>query len=210
MAYNARVRVLLSSYFYPPSLGGVERQTQLLARGLAARGHEVRVLAAQPEGGRGPARETDRGVQIRRLDLGPGGRWTRMGGYLARLAAALLAERGFPEVVQVQQNFFPAALAAVLAPALGALLEAQAHGVPAVVSRIPGNQEIVREGENGISFTPDDPASLAESLQRLLGDPELARRLGAAARARAAADFSIEAMVAAHEQLYRRLIGRRR
>ena len=125
----AGVRVLISSYFYPPSLGGVERQTQLLARGLVARGHEVRVIAAQPAAGeRGPARETDGGVQIRRLDLGPGERWTRMGGYLARLSAALLAERGFAQVVQVQQVFYPAAVAALLGPALRAPLVVSNRG----------------------------------------------------------------------------------
>ena len=51
-----------------------------------------------------------------------------------------------------------------------------------VVSGVPALLEIVREGETGRSFTPEDPDALAEVLDELIDDPEQRRRLGAAAR----------------------------
>ena len=59
------MRVLLASDHYPPFIGGAHRQTQLLARGLAQRGHEVTVAA--PWGPGLARRETDGGATIRRV-----------------------------------------------------------------------------------------------------------------------------------------------
>src|SRR5689334_19084647 len=47
------MNILLTSDFYPPFIGGAERQVQLLAAALSERGHTVRVAtvwhAGQPE-----------------------------------------------------------------------------------------------------------------------------------------------------------------
>ena len=45
------------------------------------------------------------------------------------------------------------------------VVEALACGTPAVVSRIGELESIVREGKNGLSFRPEDPASLANNLK---------------------------------------------
>jgi glycosyltransferase involved in cell wall biosynthesis len=63
------------------------------------------------------------------------------------------------------------------------LVEAFCRGRPAVASRVGGIVDLVRDGENGLLVPPRDPEALAESLVRLLGDPGLAERLSAAARA---------------------------
>ena len=71
-----------------------------------------------------------------------------------------------------------------------ACAEAMAHGRPVVASAVGGLRDLVVDGETGLLVPPDDVRALREALERLLGDAELRRRLGAAARARAAEHFS--------------------
>lgn len=63
------------------------------------------------------------------------------------------------------------------------VLQAMACGVPVVVGNDGAPPELV--GETGRVVDPESPDSIAGSLRELLCDPGLARRLGAAARARA-------------------------
>jgi len=65
-----------------------------------------------------------------------------------------------------------------------AFLDAMACGLPCVGTRIEAIPEIVREGETGLLVPPGDPIPLALALERLLGDPVLARAMGARGRAR--------------------------
>jgi glycosyltransferase involved in cell wall biosynthesis len=60
------------------------------------------------------------------------------------------------------------------------LLQYMAAGVPAVASPVGVNAEIVRNGETGLLATTEE--EWVAALRRLIGDPELRRRLGAAAR----------------------------
>jgi glycosyltransferase involved in cell wall biosynthesis len=59
-----------------------------------------------------------------------------------------------------------------------AILEAQARGAALVVTDRGGPPEFVRDGESGLIVAAEDVAALAEAMQRLVGDPELAQRLG--------------------------------
>lgn len=61
-------------------------------------------------------------------------------------------------------------------------VEAMACGRPVVASRVGGLAEIVEHEREGLLVAPEDPAALAAAVIRLLGDPALGRRLGAAAR----------------------------
>ena len=63
--------------------------------------------------------------------------------------------------------------------------EAMAHGRPVVASAVGGLRDLVVDGETGLLVPPGDVAALRNALERLLGDAELRRRLGDAARARA-------------------------
>jgi glycosyltransferase involved in cell wall biosynthesis len=65
-----------------------------------------------------------------------------------------------------------------------AFLDAMGCGVPCVGTRIEAVPEIVRDGETGILVPPGDAVALALALERLLGDPVLARAMGARGRAR--------------------------
>jgi D-inositol-3-phosphate glycosyltransferase len=59
-----------------------------------------------------------------------------------------------------------------------------------VATGIGGLRDLVVDGETGLVVPPRDPAALREALERLLGDPGLRRRLGAAGRERARERFS--------------------
>jgi glycosyltransferase involved in cell wall biosynthesis len=89
-----------------------------------------------------------------------------------------------------------------------ALLEAMALRRPAVVTRVGGTPEVVEHGRSGLIVPPADPSGLAAAVVSLLQDPDLRRRLGAAAEERAA-DFDIRKSVARMEQVYAGLLERR-
>ena len=67
-----------------------------------------------------------------------------------------------------------------------AALEAMAVGLPLVVTRTGGTAELVEEGVNGYSFNWGDIDALTNHLRMFVQDRALARRMGAASRARAA------------------------
>ncbi len=60
--------------------------------------------------------------------------------------------------------------------------EAMALGRPIVISDLPALREIAAPEERGLVFPPDDAVALADAVQRLFDDPELAAQLGAAGR----------------------------
>ncbi|HJV36215.1 glycosyltransferase [Geomonas sp.] len=88
------------------------------------------------------------------------------------------------------------------------LLEAMASGVPAVVTAVGGNPEVVVEGETGYLVEVGDHQGMAERILRLLADRELARQVGERGRARVEAAFSIDGMRGAYRSLYCRAAER--
>jgi glycosyltransferase involved in cell wall biosynthesis len=89
-----------------------------------------------------------------------------------------------------------------------ALLEAMAAGKPVVATAISGTDELVADGECGLLVRADDPSALAAGLRRIVAEPELRERLGAAARRRAknafSAAVSTERVTAVYDDLLRR------
>jgi glycosyltransferase involved in cell wall biosynthesis len=83
-----------------------------------------------------------------------------------------------------------------------AAIEAAYLGLPAVVSALPGMQEIMTEGETGYTVDITDVAGYADRLGRLLTDPDLATRISVAARNKAVRDFDFDRIVEAHLRLY--------
>src|SRR2546429_475170 len=58
------------------------------------------------------------------------------------------------------------------------IVEASASGLPVIGSRSGGIPEAIRDGETGFLVEPEDPAALAATAIRLLGDEGLRRRIG--------------------------------
>jgi len=77
------------------------------------------------------------------------------------------------------------------------IVESMASGVAVVASDVPPVRELVAHRQNGWLVHPDRPAELARALRILLEEPELVRRMGAAARRTIEQRFTWEQSTAA-------------
>ena len=82
------------------------------------------------------------------------------------------------------------------------LIEAMHLGLPAVASDIPGNDEVVRDGETGYLVPANDVAAYAVRLRLLLANDALVASMSQAAIERSASRFSFEEHVRRHIELY--------
>lgn len=71
-------------------------------------------------------------------------------------------------------------------------LEAHLHAKPLVVTRVGGIVEYVQDGVNGLTVPVGDPQALASAVERLVREPDLARRLGDEGRKQAIERFTAE------------------
>ena len=86
------------------------------------------------------------------------------------------------------------------------ILEAWQHRLPVLSTRNEGAQELVQDGENALLAPLNDPAGLAEAMQRLLALPAAEReRLAAAGHATVQREHSEQAVVSAYLDMYERL-----
>ena len=84
--------------------------------------------------------------------------------------------------------------------------EAMACGVPCVVTDTGDSAAVV--GDSGVVVPPRDPRALAGGVLRLLGLPAAERAaLGAVARRRIEEQYSLGAVAARYQTLYRDLVG---
>lgn len=155
-----------------------------------------RVLASVPDArlvavGTGPLERHCRDI-VRRLDL------DRVVHFAGRVPASELPG-------------FYAGCTVYASPALGGeamgivLIEALACGKPVVASMIPGYDEVLRNGRDGILVPPNDPGALADAIVRLLGSPDLRDGLSRNALARAR-EFTWPTVARRVESVYRRLV----
>lgn len=82
-----------------------------------------------------------------------------------------------------------------------ACVEAMACGRPVVATRCGGPEEIL-DNESGILVPASNSGALAEAIQRITEQPEIARALSAAALKRAATEFSLATMLGRYEALF--------
>jgi L-malate glycosyltransferase len=85
------------------------------------------------------------------------------------------------------------------------LMEAMAAGVPCIATTTGANSELIENEVSGLLIPWGDTAELVKGLRKLIDNPDLAQKLGAAGRSRMEA-FSSEREKAAWENLYRGLI----
>ncbi len=91
----------------------------------------------------------------------------------------------------------------------GSVLEAMACGLPVVATAVDGTREVVEDGVTGALVPAEDIGALTHALRRLLADPALRLRLGAAGRALVAERFSFERLIAAKSRLYQDVLTSR-
>ena len=84
-----------------------------------------------------------------------------------------------------------------------ALVQAMLCGLPCVTTACGGIGEIARDGTTAILVRTEDAADLRRGLEKALGDAELRRRLGTAARLYCAANLSVETMLDRMEKVFR-------
>ena len=85
------------------------------------------------------------------------------------------------------------------------VLEAMAMGLPIIACDVGDNREILLGSELcGLIIENREPATLADEVRKLMGDPEFATALGQRAKRRYEARFSIQSMVDQHAALYDR------
>jgi glycosyltransferase involved in cell wall biosynthesis len=83
-----------------------------------------------------------------------------------------------------------------------AAIEAGASSRALLGTAVDGTTEVIQHGRTGILTPAASPPALSEAMMDLLRDPEMARRLGAAARQQAERRFSIDAQLAETSRLY--------
>jgi len=81
--------------------------------------------------------------------------------------------------------------------------EAAASGLPLLVTRVNGVEDLIRDGANGW-FIRRDPADIAARLNALRADPQLRREMGEAAR-RDSLEYSWARVVERYRELYAEL-----
>jgi glycosyltransferase involved in cell wall biosynthesis len=86
------------------------------------------------------------------------------------------------------------------------VLEAMAMGRPVVASRVGGIPDLVVEGETGFLVPAGDAEALAQAATRLLADPSLRARMGAAGRERVT-QFQVGTVAARIANMYSQLIA---
>lgn len=84
-------------------------------------------------------------------------------------------------------------------------VEAMANGSPVLASNVGGLAEIVSDGETGLLVPPGDGEALSNALKRLLANPDLRERMGAAGPSRAR-QFQASAVVPRIERVYRNVV----
>lgn len=87
-------------------------------------------------------------------------------------------------------------------------LEAMAAGLPCVTTELQtGTSFVVQHGETGFVVPPMDPAALASALNKLLADPQLRQKMGAAGRVRLQQEFTVDVMTARVENIYEEVLN---
>jgi glycosyltransferase involved in cell wall biosynthesis len=81
-------------------------------------------------------------------------------------------------------------------------IEAAFQGVPSIGTKVGGIPDAIADGETGLLVRPKDPEALAAAITQMRDHPEQRMLFGAAARARAAAEFTTRHMANAYERVY--------
>lgn len=89
------------------------------------------------------------------------------------------------------------------------IAEAGAAGLPVVATCDNGTAEQIVDGQSGLFVPHEDPSAVAAALLRLMDEPGLRARLGAALRAKVQAEYAVAAIVPQWEQCFAEVLAER-
>jgi glycosyltransferase involved in cell wall biosynthesis len=135
-----------------------------------------------------------RGVELRAVVCGDGPLAPTLAGPAADAGVALLGPRSDVALVLRGADVFVFPSLPTGEGMPGVLIEAGLTGLPAVATAVPGVGTIVEDGVTGFVVDGDDLDAMVEATARLLEDPVLRSRMGAAARQRCEERFSMDAV----------------
>lgn len=107
-----------------------------------------------------------------------------------------------PDTGALTQMFDVFAYPSILEGLPISLLEAMSYGKPIVATPADGIREAILNNVNGLIVAPENPIALAAAIGKLMDDPDLSRRMGAAAQKRFTEQYSMEKMLKKNELLY--------
>ena len=87
------------------------------------------------------------------------------------------------------------------------LIESMACGTPVIATDLPGVRAVVEQGVDGLLVPPGDAGALTQALSAMLADPEEARVMGCAGRAKVVREYRWEVIGDRLEALYRETVG---
>jgi glycosyltransferase involved in cell wall biosynthesis len=87
------------------------------------------------------------------------------------------------------------------------LMEAMAMEIPCVTTWITGVPELIRNEIDGLLVAPSDAQGLANSILRLMNDPELRQRIGKAGRPRVEQHYKLSDSALRLADIFRRRLG---
>ncbi len=87
------------------------------------------------------------------------------------------------------------------------LMEAMATELPCIATWITGIPELIRHGIDGWLVPPADEEQLADTIAKLMDDPELRRKLGRSARIRVQEKYDLERNTERLAEIYRRRLA---
>ncbi len=87
------------------------------------------------------------------------------------------------------------------------ILEAMAHGIPAVATNVTGNKDLVEDNKNGFLYEIEKPEEAADKIIKLSEDKELWKSFSEAASLKIKNNFSVEKMAEQTKQLYMKNIN---
>ncbi len=85
------------------------------------------------------------------------------------------------------------------------VLEAMAVGLPVIASKVEGIPEAIRDGKDGLLFTPNQPEELAGQIRQLIKNRNLWQELSLSAWERQRGEFSDRSMAARVASVYNEL-----
>ncbi len=132
--------------------------------------------------------------QIKKLELDKNTRWEP--GFIPYDRAAAFYAASDVVVLPYLRVYFSAVA-----------MEAMSFGKPVVASAVGGIPELIRDGENGLLVTPDDPEALGEGICRLLDDAKLGLMLGTESGKTVTENFSWDRTAKELVEQYLEVIG---